>query len=118
MLYPLKLTVHCLPCLMNSTYYEVLNATKDPKLQWKCISEVFDFLHSHIIENNFTCDEAMQMVPAYLGTQRDRIIQKISRCKDIFKVEKKESNEIAIEILSHLPFEDDLRHEDKGEVVQ
>ena len=77
-------------CIIHRGYQQIAEATKDKELQFKALRALFNFL-----SENF-CAEA---TPAWLGTQRDRIIKKITGNPDPYAKRKRLSNEKALEML-------------------
>ena len=69
---------------------EIKEATNDPSLQFKAMSTLLDFLNK---EFKPTAN------PAYLGTQRDRLIKKITGNQDPYAEKKQISNKNALEML-------------------
>jgi len=69
---------------------EIKEATNDPSLQFKAMSALLDFL---VKEFKPTAN------PAYLGTQRDRLIKKITGNQDPYAERKRISNRNALEML-------------------
>jgi uncharacterized protein with ATP-grasp and redox domains len=70
---------------------EIKEATNDPSLQFKAMSALLDFL---VKEFKPTAN------PAYLGTQRDRIVKEITGNQDPYAERKRISNRNALEMLS------------------
>ncbi len=69
---------------------EIKEATNDPSIQLKAMSTLLDFLNK---EFKPTAN------PAYLGTQRDRLIKKITGNQDPYAEKKQISNKNALEML-------------------
>jgi len=86
----MKIQPECAVCIIHRGYQQISEATKDKKLQFKALRELFNFL-----SENFHAEAT----PAWLGTQRDRIIKKITGDPDPYARRKKLSNEKALEML-------------------
>lgn len=87
----MKVEAGCILCIVQRALAEVKRATNDPKLQFKAMKKILDFLCKELDEN---------AVPAVLGTKRDRLIREITGNPDPYKEIKKESN---YRMLSLLP---------------
>ena len=77
-------------CIIHRGYQQIAEATKDKELQFKALRALFNFL-----SENFSAEAT----PAWLGTQRDRIIKKITGNPDPYAKRKRLSNEKALEML-------------------
>ena len=86
----MKVENRCASCILHRGYLEIQEATNDPSLQFKAMSALIRFLAK---EFKPTAN------PAYLGTQRDRLIRKITGNPDPYAKRKKISNQKALEIL-------------------
>lgn len=86
----LKVEIECAACILHRGYLETREATKDSVLQFKVMSALLEFLNREFNEN---------AIPAYLGTERDRIIKRVTGNKDPYKERKRISNEKALETL-------------------
>ncbi|MGQ9459900.1 MAG: damage-control phosphatase ARMT1 family protein [Candidatus Bathyarchaeaceae archaeon] len=86
----MKVEIRCASCILHRGYMEIKEATKDPSLQFKAMSALLDFL---VKEFKPTAN------PAYLGTQRDRIVKKITGSQDPYTERKRISNRKALEML-------------------
>jgi hypothetical protein len=69
---------------------EIKEATNDPSLQFKAMSALLDFL---------TEEFKPTANPAYLGTQRDRIVKRITGNQDPYAEKKRISNQNALGML-------------------
>jgi len=69
---------------------EIKEATNDPSLQFKAMSALMHFLAK---EFKSTAN------PAYLGTQRDRLVRRVTDNQDPYAKRKQMSNENALEML-------------------
>ena len=86
----MKVEIRCAPCILHRGYMEIEEATSDPSLQFKAMSTLIRFLAK---EFKPTAN------PAYLGTQRDRLIKRITGNQDPYAKRKRMSNQNALEIL-------------------
>jgi hypothetical protein len=86
----LKAEVECGVCLLQRGYLEIKEATNDPVLQLKALSAVL-----RLLAENFS----PKTVPAYLGTERDRLIKEVTGNPDPYAKRKEMNNENALEIL-------------------
>jgi uncharacterized protein with ATP-grasp and redox domains len=90
MVQSLKVELECAECIIHRGRSEIIEATKDTTLQFKAIRALFAFLAKEFKPNT---------VPAYLGTQRDRIVRKVTGNPDPYATRKRLSNEKALEVL-------------------
>ncbi len=86
----MKVELECAACVLHRGYEEIKEASDDPNVQFKAISAVFRLL---------TRDFKLTAVPARLGTDRDRLIKKITGNIDPYAEKKRVSNQKALEIL-------------------
>jgi len=86
----LKVELRCISCILNRGYLQIQEATDDKSLQFKTLSAILRFLAE---EFKPTAN------PAYLGTKRDRLIQKITGNPDPYKQKKQLSNKKALEVV-------------------
>jgi len=86
----LKAEVECAFCVLHRGYLEIKESTNDLSLQFKAMSALLRFLAK---EFKPTAN------PAYLGTERDRLIKRITGNPDPYAEKKKVSNQNALEIL-------------------
>ncbi|NVM03732.1 MAG: DUF89 family protein [Candidatus Helarchaeota archaeon] len=89
----MKVKPYCGVCLLNRGIKEVELATSDPDLQFKIVKELIKMFQEKFNENN---------ISAHIGTYRDRIIKKLSGCKDPYAEQKRLSNKIAVKFLPFL----------------
>ncbi|KXA99619.1 hypothetical protein AKJ42_02880 [candidate division MSBL1 archaeon SCGC-AAA261C02] len=85
----MKLHLDCIPCLMKVAAEQVELATDDQELQFKALAEFSEFLKSNL---------SAEVVPPYLGTERSRIVRKVTSNPDPYLDLKRKSNEIAAEL--------------------
>jgi len=86
----LKVEVECASCLLQRGYLQIQEATKNPSVQFKAMSALLNLLNEEFKRN---------ANPAILGTQRDRLIKKITENSDPYSKIKQTSNQKAIETL-------------------
>ena len=86
----MKIEPECAICIIHRGYQQIAVATKDKKLQFKALKELFKFL-----SENFDAEAT----PAWIGTQRDRIIKNITGNPDPYAERKSLSNKKALEFL-------------------
>ena len=86
----MKVELECATCIFHRGYEEIKEASNDPNIQFKAISALFQLLAK---------DFKLTAVPARLGTDRDRMIKKITGNLDPYAEKKRISNQKALEIL-------------------
>ena len=86
----MKVEAECADCLIHRGYMEIREATGDPSLQFETISAVL-----RLIGGEFKATT----VPSYIGTERDRLIKKITGNPDPYARKKKLSNQKALGVL-------------------
>jgi len=86
----MKIEPECAICIIHRGYQQIAAATKDKKIQFKALKELFKFL-----SKNFNAEAT----PAWIGTQRDRIIKNITGNPDPYAERKSLSNKKALEFL-------------------
>jgi len=86
----LKVEVECAACIFHRGYLEIIEATNDPSVQFKAISAF-----TRLLAKGFEPSR----VPAFLGTERDRLIKRLTGNPDPYAKEKLLSNQGALEIL-------------------
>ena len=86
----MKIEPECAVCIIHRGYQQIAAATKDKKIQFKALKELFKFL-----SENFNAEAT----PAWIGTQRDRIIKNITGNPDPYAERKSLSNKKALEFL-------------------
>ncbi len=92
----LKVEVECAECLLHRGLLQILEAIDDPSLQFKTMSALFQLLAEEFKPT---------AVPAYLGTERDRLIKRMTGNPDPYAKIKQRSNRKALEFL---PFAEKL----------
>lgn len=88
----------CILCLITRAFREIQYSTNDTTVQFKAMKEILQLVNNIINELN----NPMHLVPAYIGTLRDRSIKTITGCPDPYREQKIKSNEIALELRSKL----------------
>nr|MDO8079642.1 ARMT1-like domain-containing protein [Candidatus Freyarchaeota archaeon] len=88
----------CILCLLTRAFREIQYSTNDTDVQFKAMKEVLQLVNNIINEQN----NPMHLVPAYIGTLRDRLIKTITGSPDPYNEQKIKSNEIALELRSNL----------------
>ncbi|MFB0562572.1 MAG: DUF89 domain-containing protein [Candidatus Lokiarchaeia archaeon] len=88
----------CILCLLTRAYREIQYSTSDTDIQFQAMKEVLRIINSIINEQN----HPMHLVPAFIGTHRDRAIKRITGCEDPYYEQKIKSNKIALELRSDL----------------
>jgi uncharacterized protein with ATP-grasp and redox domains len=88
----LKVGIECAECIIHRGLAEIKEATKDSNLRFKAVRALFAFLAEEF---------KLDAVPAYLGTERDRIVRRITGNPDPYAARKRLSNEKALEVLPY-----------------
>jgi len=86
----LKVETECAGCIIHRGHAQIIEATKDSTLRFRAMKALFEFLTKEFNPN---------AVPAYLGTERDRLIRRITGNPDPYAAKKRLSNEKALEML-------------------
>ena len=86
----MKVEIRCASCILHRGYEEIQKATNDPSLQSKTMYSLLHFLAE---EFRATAN------PAYLGTERDRLVRRITGNPDPYAQSKQISNQKALETL-------------------
>ena len=86
----MKIQPECSICIIHRGYQQISAATKNKEVQFRALRELFKFL-----SENFRSDAT----PAWIGTQRDRIIKRITGNPDPYAERKSLSNKKALEYL-------------------
>lgn len=86
----MKVRARCGYCLLHRGYREILRATEDEETRFEVVKALLSLL-----DKLFTPDA----VPAHLGTERDRLIRRITGCPDPYREEKRKANELALRLL-------------------
>ncbi|MFQ5758279.1 MAG: DUF89 domain-containing protein [Candidatus Bathyarchaeia archaeon] len=86
----MKVEVECADCILHRGLFEIAEATDDSSLQFKVASALFQLLAKEFKPT---------AVPAYLGTERDRLIKRMTGNPDPYAKKKQSSNRKALEFL-------------------
>jgi hypothetical protein len=86
----LKVEIECAECIIHRGRSEIVEASRDTTLQFKAVRALFAFLAKEF---------KASAVPADLGTERDRIVRRVTRNPDPYATRKRLSNQRALEIL-------------------
>lgn len=87
----------CITCLISRGFQEVQLATTDLETQLEALTEVVS-----ILDFSLTKGGRLEKIPAYVGTRRDHIIQRITGCPDPYAKLKHKSNVAALELIRPL----------------
>lgn len=88
----LKVEAECAACIINRAAAEATEATTNPALRFRAMSELLRLLTREFKPN---------AVPADLGTKRDRLIKRVTGNSDPYKRRKRISNEKALRLLPY-----------------
>ena len=88
----LKVEVECAACLLSRAVAETCEATTNPALRFRAMSELLKLLNREFKPT---------VVPATLGTKRDRLIRELTGNSDPYKRNKRISNEKAMQLLPY-----------------
>lgn len=88
----MKVEAECLACILSRGAAEVNEATTNPALRFRAMSDLLRLL---------TKEFRPSAVPAELGTKRDRVIRRVTGNNDPYKRSKRISNEKALKILPY-----------------
>ena len=86
----MKVEAECAACILSRAVAEATEATVNPALRFRAISELLRLLNKEFKPT---------AVPADLGTKRDRIIKRVTGNSDPYKRVKRISNEKALKLL-------------------
>jgi len=87
-----KVEPECAACIISRAAAEATEATTNPALRFRVMSELLRLLNKEFKPS---------AVPADLGTKRDRLIKRITGNNDPYKRSKRISNEKALKLLPH-----------------
>lgn len=85
----MKIRPRCSICLLQRGWKEIQLATDDRTLQFEVLKAIIEL---------FAKEFQAGAVSAILGTKRDRIIRKMTKCPDPYKRHKVKSNTIALQL--------------------
>ena len=89
----MKVGARCGFCLLHRGYQQILRATDDEEIRKEAIGALL-----RLIGEMYNPDE----VPAIIGSERDRVIHRVTGCPDPYEDLKRQANEKALEILPGL----------------
>ncbi|MFQ6053052.1 MAG: DUF89 domain-containing protein [Candidatus Bathyarchaeia archaeon] len=89
----MKVRTRCGYCLIHRGYWEILRSTEDEDLRFEAFRQLLVLLGER-----FSPDA----VPSHLGSQRDRLIRRITGCPDPYSELKRRANESALKMLRRL----------------
>ena len=88
----MKVEPECAACLLSRAAAEIHEATTNPALRFRAVSEVIKLLNREFSSTT---------VPATIGTRRDRLIRELTGNKDPYCRPKRVSNEKAMSLLPY-----------------
>ncbi|RLI21197.1 hypothetical protein DRO54_04365 [Candidatus Bathyarchaeota archaeon] len=86
----MRIEPECAVCIIHRGYQQIAAATNDKETQFKALRALFKFLSEKF---------SSEATPAWIGTQRDRIIKAITGNPDPYAERKNLSNKKALEFL-------------------
>jgi len=86
----LKVEPECASCLLSRSQIQIYQATTNPALRFRCMSEVVKLLNRSFKPSSVAAD---------LCTKRDRIIQQLTSNPDPYKYIKRAANQKALKLL-------------------
>ena len=89
----MKVEAECAACILNRAAAEATEATTNPALRFRVMTELLRLLSKEFRPT---------AVPADLGTKRDRLIKRITDNNDPYKRSKRISNEKALKLLPYV----------------
>ena len=87
----MKVEAECASCVLQRGYLQIKEATKNQSIQFKAMSALLNLLNEEFKPS---------ANPAILGTQRDRLVKKVTGNPDPYAKRKQLSNRKAMETLS------------------
>ena len=93
----MQMEAQCVSCLISRAFQEVQLSTEELETQLAAMTEVIGVLHSSLTEGG-----RMERIPAFVGTRRDHIIQRVTGCPDPYAQLKERSNEAALKLVPAL----------------
>ncbi len=88
----MKVEAECASCLLARAMAEIYEATTNPALRFRAMKEVIKLLNKEFRPT---------VVPADIGTKRDRLIKQLTGNSDPYKRNKKMSNDKAMKLLPY-----------------
>lgn len=89
----MKVGTRCGYCLIHRGYLEILRSTNDEERRFEAVLQIL-----RLVGREFKPDA----VPSYLGSERDRLIRRITGCHDPYAEMKMQANEKALMMLTRL----------------
>jgi uncharacterized protein with ATP-grasp and redox domains len=89
----LKVQPECSACIFSRGAAEVIEATTNPAFRFRAMTDLLQLLKKEFRPT---------VVPADLGTKRDRLIKRVTGNDDPYKRSKRISNEKALKLLPHV----------------
>jgi len=89
----MKVGARCGYCLLHRGYQEIMRATDDEALRFEVVQQLL-----RLLGDRFGPDA----VPSHLGSERDRLIRRITGCHDPYAGMKRRANEEALRLLQRL----------------
>jgi len=85
-----KVSIECAPCIIERGYREIVRSTKDITTQFRAMEGLIQLMSDHFKPG---------MIPARIGTERDRLIHRITGVSDPYAENKRRSNALALKLL-------------------
>jgi len=85
-----KVSIECAPCIIERGYREIVRSTKDITTQFRAMEGLLQLMSDHFKPG---------MIPARIGTERDRLIHRITGVSDPYAENKRRSNALALKLL-------------------
>jgi len=89
----MKVGARCGYCLLHRGYKEILRATADDGLRFEAVRQVLRLLGEGF---------GPEVVPSHLGSERDRIIRRITGAQDPYAEMKRQANEKALGMMPRM----------------
>ncbi|MBS7644280.1 DUF89 family protein [Candidatus Bathyarchaeota archaeon] len=86
----MKVSIECAPCIIERGYREIIRSTQDITTQFRAMEELLQLMSTHFKPG---------MIPARIGTERDRLIHRITGVDDPYAEDKHRSNALALKLL-------------------
>jgi len=89
----MKVGSRCGYCLLHRGYQEILRSTEDEEVRFEAVKRLLE-----LMANDFGPDA----IPSIIGSERDRIIHRVTGCPDPYAELKKKANKMAREVLPRI----------------
>lgn len=86
----MKVSIECAPCIIERGYREIVRSTKDTITQFRAMEGLLQLVSDHFKPG---------MIPARIGTERDRLIHRMTGVDDPYAEDKRRSNALALKLL-------------------